>query len=210
MPISDCEVRDPRIKRTRQLLQGALRKLLQEKGLDDIMVQDITEAATVNRATFYDHYADKFALFDAMIASDVHHFLESRNVRLDGTCPSALQGLVLAVCEYLKQTRGNPDCARHRSSTVRMDAAITFAIRRIMLEGLKNQKVEFSLPREILASAVSSAIFGAAKEWAESSSKPAEEVAPFLVRLVLPLLEQSRVTGREKQSDKKQLKSSTR
>ncbi len=31
------------MKRTRQLLQGALRKLLQEKALDEILVQDITD-----------------------------------------------------------------------------------------------------------------------------------------------------------------------
>src|SRR5580692_10535191 len=69
MPISDCEVRDPRIRRTRQLLQEALRTLLWSKQFDEISVQDIAEAATVNRATFYDHYADKFALADALIAS---------------------------------------------------------------------------------------------------------------------------------------------
>jgi len=49
MPISDCEVRDPRMRRTRQLLQGALRTLMQNKSFDEIAVQDITEAATVNR-----------------------------------------------------------------------------------------------------------------------------------------------------------------
>ena len=68
MPISDCEVRDPRIRRTRKLLQGALATLMQTKSFDEISVQDITEAATVNRATFYDHYTDKFALMEAMIA----------------------------------------------------------------------------------------------------------------------------------------------
>ena len=61
MPISDCEVRDPRIRRTRQALQGALRELMQTKSIEEISVQDITDLADVNRATFYDHYNDKFA-----------------------------------------------------------------------------------------------------------------------------------------------------
>jgi AcrR family transcriptional regulator len=68
MPISDCEVRDPRIRRTRQLLQQALGQLLQSRSFEEITVQDIAEAATVNRATFYDHYTDKFALLEALIA----------------------------------------------------------------------------------------------------------------------------------------------
>ena len=45
-PISDCEVRDPRIRRTRQLLQGALGSLLKIKGFDEISVQDIADSAT--------------------------------------------------------------------------------------------------------------------------------------------------------------------
>ena len=75
MPISDCEVRDPRMRRTRQLLQGALMQLLGSKPFDDISVQDITDAATVNRATFYDHYTDKFALLEALIAGGFHRML---------------------------------------------------------------------------------------------------------------------------------------
>jgi len=87
MPISDCDVRDPRIRRTRQLLQDALRKLLQIKRLDEILVQDITAAATLNRATFYDHYSDKFALFDAMIAGDFHKLLQEATFGLMGPAP---------------------------------------------------------------------------------------------------------------------------
>ena len=62
MANSTCETVDPRIRRTRQLLQQALEKLLETKEFDKISVQDIADQATVNRATFYDHYADKSAL----------------------------------------------------------------------------------------------------------------------------------------------------
>src|SRR5205807_10651665 len=99
----DCEVRDPRIKRTRQLLQNAFRGLLQSRSLDEISVQEITDAATVNRATFYDHYTDKFALFEAMVAGGFHALLYERNIRFDGTCTSAVTAIVLATCDYLTQ-----------------------------------------------------------------------------------------------------------
>ncbi len=84
MPVSDCEVRDPRIRRTRQLLQGALLQLMQTKSFDEVSVQDITDAATVNRATFYDHYTDKFALLEAMVAGGFHKLLHERQVKFDG------------------------------------------------------------------------------------------------------------------------------
>ena len=92
MPISDCQVRDPRIRRTRKLLQGALGTLMHSKSFDEISVQDITDAATVNRATFYDHYTDKYALLDAMIAGGFHEFLFERQLRYETGCPGALGG----------------------------------------------------------------------------------------------------------------------
>jgi AcrR family transcriptional regulator len=58
---------DPRVKRTRQLLRDALFALVKEKELDAITVQDITAHATLNRATFYLHYRDKYDLFTESI-----------------------------------------------------------------------------------------------------------------------------------------------
>ena len=67
---------DPRIERTREALRGALMALIEEKGFDAISVQDITERARLNRATFYLHYRDKQdllirtseAVFDRLVA----------------------------------------------------------------------------------------------------------------------------------------------
>src|SRR5947209_15795423 len=113
MPISDCEVRDPRIRRTRQALQGALKSLMHKKSIDEISVQDITDLAEVNRATFYDHYTDKFALLDAMVAGGFHKLLAERNVMFDGTCPSAASAVILATCDYVTETHADGDCNRN-------------------------------------------------------------------------------------------------
>src|ERR1700755_1000620 len=112
MPISDCEVLDPRIRRTRHLLQGALHTLMQTKGFDEISVHDIAEAATVNRATFYDHYTDKFALLEATVAGGFHVLLHQRNICFDGTCPSAAGAIILAACDYLTQSHTGSACTR--------------------------------------------------------------------------------------------------
>src|SRR5713101_4269035 len=116
MPISDCEVRDPRIRRTRKLLQDALRQLMLTKSFDEVSVQDITDAATVNRATFYDHYTDKFSLLDAMVGGGFHKLLHDRSVRYDGTCPSAAGAIILAVCDYLTQTHSNTTVCQRQSA----------------------------------------------------------------------------------------------
>jgi AcrR family transcriptional regulator len=67
---------DPRIERTREALRSALMALIEEKGFDTLSVQDITERARLNRATFYLHYRDKQdllirtseAVFDRLVA----------------------------------------------------------------------------------------------------------------------------------------------
>jgi AcrR family transcriptional regulator len=190
MPIPDCDVRDPRIRRTRQLLQTALRDLLQAKNLDELSVQDITDAATVNRATFYDHYNDKFALFEALVEASFHKLLNERNVQFNGSCISGLSAIVLAVCDFLTQIRSNPAaCARHNSFEPLLESAITGSIKRVLLQGLKDRKEPSAPPAEMLATAVGWAIYGAVKSWFYGVNRvSAEEIAPQIVALIIPML----------------------
>src|SRR5258707_11577394 len=54
---------DPRVQRTRQLLLEAFMALVQEKRtIHSISIQEIAMRATVNRATFYAHFEDKYAV----------------------------------------------------------------------------------------------------------------------------------------------------
>src|SRR5262249_28089592 len=69
---------DPRVKRTRKLLEDSFVALLGEKGFHAISVQDIAERATVNRATFYAHFEDKYALMDQMIRDAFREALGQR------------------------------------------------------------------------------------------------------------------------------------
>lgn len=189
MPVSDCEVRDPRIRRTRQLLQGALRTLLQTKSLEEISVQDITELATVNRATFYDHYTDKFALLEALIAGAFHQLLNSRNVTFDGSCPAAASAIIRATCDYLAQIREeHPNCRGKNAFEPLIDAAVTAAIRRVVSGASRQIDQPLS---EMAAAAASWAIYGAAREWSISPDRPPiDEAVPQILAFILPILRQ--------------------
>ena len=176
-----CETVDPRIRRTRQLLQQALDTLLKNKELDDISVQDIADEATVNRATFYDHYNDKFQLLNAMVSCRFHQLLSDREVQFEGACAAELRTLVLAVCDYLAQS---PSMEPH------MESAIIMAIREILLEGVKRHPHASEVPPEMVAATVSWAIYGAAKEWAESPNRcTSEDVADTVTMLISPVLQ---------------------
>lgn len=55
---------DPRVLRTLELLMDGFIELAMKKDLNDITIKDITSAATVNRATFYNHFYDKYDLLE--------------------------------------------------------------------------------------------------------------------------------------------------
>lgn len=68
---------DPRVMRTRQLLRDALVELIDEQGYEKITVQDITQRATLNRATFYLHYRDKLDLLYQSSEEILHELVGS-------------------------------------------------------------------------------------------------------------------------------------
>lgn len=190
MPLSDDQVRDPRVKRTRRLLQDSLRALLRQKTLDEILVQEITDAAEVNRATFYDHYADKFDLFNALIGRDFKKLLVERNVGFDGSCSSGLSAIVLAVGDYLEQLHlDQVACARPASSGPLIDAAVTLAIRGVLLDGLQDADRHPSISHEVMASLVSGAIYGAVRQSLSQMHWRSDEGALLpLVHAIIPLM----------------------
>jgi AcrR family transcriptional regulator len=188
-----CETLDPRVRRTRQLLQQALQRILEEKEFEEISVQDIAEAATVNRATFYDHFADKFALLECMVGSDFHELLAEREIQFDGSCTSGLRPIVIAVCDYLARMQG-PEC--QRQSQPHMEAAIIAVVRRILVDGLKLHVPKSAVSAEMMAAAASWAIYGAAREWVQTPDRSSsEEIAATVATLVSPILQQPQAAG---------------
>ena len=190
------ESQDPRIRRTRQLLQQALAQLLRTRDFDKLSVQEITDAAGVNRATFYAHYPDKFALLECMVAGRFHALLDERGVVFDGTCSTAITGIILGVCDFLAQslTQNAPiDCPSASQLPPHMESAIVAVVRGMLLDGL-NKHPPASLPPptaspELLAATASWAIYGAAREWVQTPNHPpSEEIAVTVQRLVAPIL----------------------
>jgi AcrR family transcriptional regulator len=185
--MATCETVDPRIRRTRQLLQQALEKLLETKSFDRISVQDIADLATVNRATFYDHYTDKSALLFAMVGCRFHQLLSDREVQFDGTCASTLKALVLAVSEYLVRMQG-PGGTREVAPHI--ESSMIAVVRHFLMEGLKKHPPKNGVPVELAAAAASWAIYGAVKEWANMPERcPADQLALTVMTMVAPILQ---------------------
>ena len=72
---------DPRVMRTKRLLRDALIRLMEEREFDHITVQDISDHATVKRATFYLHFKDKADLLESCIDSVLEEFQREVSIR---------------------------------------------------------------------------------------------------------------------------------
>src|SRR5437016_4575586 len=94
---------DPRVKRTRGLLQQALMELMAEKSFPAITVQDIADRATINRATFYAHFEDKEALLEYTIRDGIKQRLHRRLPEDSHFSQENLAQLILTVCEFLAE-----------------------------------------------------------------------------------------------------------
>lgn len=174
---------DPRVRRTRQLLVQAFFELLSTKDFEAISVQDIAEKATVNRATFYDHFSDKFGLLDYTIEDSFQQLLRTRMNDATPAEPEGLRRIILALCDYLEELASR--CPKHRRQFEPMvESKIKTLVRDVLLSSLKCPKGDGHAAPELVATMASWAMYGAALEWSRSKAQPAED---FVVT-VLPLI----------------------
>jgi AcrR family transcriptional regulator len=171
---------DPRIKRTRQLLQQALLELMAERNFQSITVQDIAEKATVNRATFYAHYEDKFDLLDNYIREE---FMQWLRLQLPPSSPftlNSLRTLVLTVFQFLAKVHGDYKGADRQVESM-IEASIHDELYELILSWFKSVPASDTRHRatpETAAAVMSWAIFGAGTQWTHSGrATPADVMA---------------------------------
>ena len=177
---------DPRVRRTRLMLEQALEDLLKREPLEKISVGDIAEAATLNRATFYAHFVDKFDLLEGMVASRFEGLLRRRGVVFDGGCPTALYGIALAVCDFLADS---PYCFEQRQMSQHLELAMVGIVRRMLGEGIRRHPPKSGMDPEMVAAAVAGAIYGAARQWVRTEGRVgAEEASRGMMEMLGPMM----------------------
>jgi AcrR family transcriptional regulator len=186
---SATAVLDPRIKRTRQLLHRAFSELLGEKRFEEITVNDIAERSTVNRATFYDHFPDKFALLEDIIADSFQAMLDARMAGSIGTCPESVKQLIRAVCDFFADLAAS--CPKHQRQFAPVaESKIKSLLRDFLLIGLQRTLPEASKSElELRATMASWAICGAALEWSHAKTASLEAFADSVFLLVSTTLQ---------------------
>lgn len=180
---------DPRVRRTRGLLQAALRSLLAEKRFASISVAEIATRATVNRNTFYLHYEDKFALLEGVLRADLRTMLHQRFAERPAFTRANFAALAAIVFRFLGRLQGS--CPRTaREAETRVHSVIQEEIRQIveaLLPADFAQSTGWPGSRETAITVISWGLFGSAYEWSRGKQeRSAEEVAEELAAVLVP------------------------
>jgi AcrR family transcriptional regulator len=161
---------DPRVRRTRSLILQSFESLLAEKGFESISVQDVTDKAQINRATFYAHFQDKYALLDHSINKMFMQEIEKRTLNVCSYSPDNLRNLILAVCDFL--THLHTDCAQPHQQ---FESLVETTIKKQVFDLLSYWLRKSSAPTELPATVATWAIYGLASHYSHTKKRPALE-----------------------------------
>lgn len=179
---------DPRVIRTRRDLAASMFSLMREKSFSQITVQQITEQAMINRATFYAHFEDKYRLLDYMVERSFREKLESKIGTCDGFSPEHLRLLMLATCEFLAEFRD--DYAPYKGNEpLPIKGKIQPLVYQVVLRWAKTSGIGGASGQsaETIVMVTSWTIFGSALQWSRGSR---EISAENLIEQVMSLLMQ--------------------
>jgi AcrR family transcriptional regulator len=180
---------DPRVRRTRKLLQDALRSLLFERRFSRISVQDIAERATVNRATFYAHYEDKHGLAADVLKTDLRTAVIQRFTERPTLTYENLVELAVAVFGFLgDMSAACPETAAELQDTV--GTTVQEALYEITSEWLSDsathQRLFPGCAKETVATVLSWSIYGGAQHWSRSDRRiPAAKMCREIISILL-------------------------
>ncbi|MCH5585630.1 TetR/AcrR family transcriptional regulator [Shimazuella sp. AN120528] len=181
MPVNE---NDPRVKRTRQLLMQSFIELLeQKKNIYSISVQDITNRATVNRATFYAHFEDKYAFLECWMRGKFQRKLKESLPDFSISDITSLRTLILTVFVFLAHNRQYMIPANSQFEPL-LEIAMQKELYQILFKWLSEDS-NTSASQEIVettALVISWGILGSAVQW---SRNPQNRTVEAMVRDVL-------------------------
>lgn len=176
---------DPRVIRTRQLILDAFINQLNIKNFNSITIQNITEQATINRATFYAHFQDKYALIEAFLADAFMEYVTKRvdpDARLSA---ETIQQLIFSLCDY--HVSSNGCIKKYETVAPIIEENIKTQLEQFLLELLSKVAGDVD-PKtlKITATTLSWSIYGMTYRWnieggQESPAELANRVVPYMM-----------------------------
>ena len=197
---------DRRVERTRTALKQALYELIDEKGYDQVTVEEITERANLGRATFYLHYRDKEDLLLEDVINLVDQMVEETTgmpwlrwrQAPDGSIPMPNRPPpMVLVFQHVAEN------AEHYRIILRGQGSYTVGerLREIIIQAIKDVGLarsqegfperEIQVPLDVIANYYAGSVMGLVSWWLENEMPYSpEKMAEYFQRLFFPGLMQ--------------------
>ena len=189
----NAEAGDMRVRRTRLALRNALLSLIEEKGFDAIIVQDIADRAMINRVTFYKHYRDKYDLLE----QTMHEMLGELSAPVEKLLQQPTdRAIVDELVPWLEHVAAH--ASFYRTMLGKEGNAAFAAQVRDYLEGMVEQALKrmprdppaTTVPLPVLRRFATAGFLGVVMWWLEQKQPlPVQQVATQLHQLIQQLLQ---------------------
>lgn len=180
---------DPRVTRTRELIDQAFYELLMEKSLHTLTIGEITDRARINRATFYAHYGDKYELYRHLVHSTFTQILKTNLDRVGGGKEARLCALVCAACTFFEEL--NSTCPpADRQTRPLVEVEVQQQLYCSVLDLIREDAEPHAKPlttAEMIAKMASWAIWGACLDW-EASHQSKDALAAQIYTVVVNMV----------------------
>nr|WP_244040508.1 TetR/AcrR family transcriptional regulator [Lactococcus carnosus] len=184
---------DLRVKRTNKLITQAFIKLLGSKTFDKITINDISDEAMINRATFYSHFKDKFDLFKNIIdkfLGDFADVLDTENlVEENAINVKKIEGALTKFYDFVNE---NPDLAKifitHSNKEILSKRLLMILSERYseIFDSLDVRNEDLKIPTDFVVSYITSIFIGTVNWWIEQKNHEmsANEFASLVIKLI--------------------------
>lgn len=161
---------DPRILRTRKLIMDAFIELSMKKEFKDITIKDITTAATVNRATFYSHFIDKYDLLEKVLSESVMREIIQEVSTHELISEESIKAIFLSIIQF--QTSISNQCRRsYEAFKPQIETIFKMELQDFFSEwGRKQWTNQNKNEIEAVAVMLSWALYGAAMHWMQNQT----------------------------------------
>lgn len=176
---------DARIAQTQSVLAIAILDLASERPISEISVSDITRAANINRATFYNHYGSVGALLASVISLELDEIREADHVlhgRAELTQEDIARRAVGATIALVERHRRVFELALLDSRDIALHRALAAHFEISVRQHLENWATPTPVTdTTIIARFVGGGIVGAIEGWLASPPMSTEQVTDAIM-----------------------------
>ncbi|MEH7086266.1 TetR/AcrR family transcriptional regulator [Neobacillus drentensis] len=175
---------DPRILRTRKLIMDAFIELSMKKDFKDITIKDITTAATVNRATFYSHFIDKYDLLEKVLSESFMREVIQEVGAHEVINEETIKSIFLSIIKFL--TSISNQCQRsYEAFTPQIETIFKMELQAFFSELAQKQWANQNKTEvEAFSVMLSWALYGAAMHWVQNQKTQPEDYVKQLMPFI--------------------------